>query len=180
MAGFRSALYELITQASPKAIHEVGCGEGYWVIQLHLQGFDVKGSDFSASVIEMARHNAKAFGIAKDRFLTCSIYDLDEHRHGADLLLCLDVLEHLLDPEAALRALLRACYKYLIVSVPNEPLWSFLNMVRGKYLRDKGNTPGHIQRWSQKAFIDFVSNHFQVIAVRSPLPWTMLLCQPPK
>jgi hypothetical protein len=67
---------------------------------------------------------------------------------------------------------------HLVLSVPNEPVWRVLNMVRGKYWTDWGNTPGHIQHWSREGFIRFVSIYFQVTEIRTPLPWIMLLCQP--
>jgi len=77
-----------------------------------------------------------------------------------------------------LQALQRIVGRHLIVSVPNEPLWSVLNLARGKYVTHWGNTPGHIQRWSKDGFIRVITKYFDVIEVRSPLPWTMLLCQP--
>jgi hypothetical protein len=51
-------------------------------------------------------------------------------------------------------------------------------MARGKYLLQGGNTPGHIQHWSSRGFVELVSRHFEVVKVRKPLPWTMLLCRP--
>jgi hypothetical protein len=91
--------------------------------------------------------------------------------------MCCEALEHLERPEQALHTLRSIADSYLIASVPREPLWSALNMVRGKYLRIAGNTPGHIQRWSQRAFIALVQNNFEVLEVPVPLPWTMLLCR---
>jgi hypothetical protein len=48
-------------------------------------------------------------------------------------------------------------------------------MARGKYFGTLGNTPGHIQHWSKNAFCALVSEYVDVVAVRSPLPWTMVL-----
>ena len=47
-------------------------------------------------------------------------------------------------------------------------------MARGKYLSTLGNTPGHVQHWSRRAFARLVDRHFEVTAVHSPLPWTMV------
>ena len=107
-----------------------------------------------------------------------SIYDLETGRDDADLVVCCEVLEHLEQPEVALQALQRIEFRHLIVSVPKEPLWCALNLARGKYIADWGNTPGHIQHWSKTGFIRMVSKYFDVLEVRSPLPWTMLLCRP--
>ena len=36
--------------------------------------------------------------------------------------------------------------------MPREPLWRGLNMARGAYLKDLGNTPGHVNHWSKRSF----------------------------
>lgn len=178
MGKFESALSELVAKASPTAIYEIGCGEGYWVLRWNEQGFQAKGCDFSSRVVELARENALEHGLSPSLFETRSIYDLAASRDSADLVVCCEVLEHLEHPEAGLQALQRIVGRHLIVSVPNEPLWCVLNLSRGKYITQWGNTPGHIQHWSKDSFIRLVSKYFDVIEVRSPLPWTMLLCQP--
>jgi 2-polyprenyl-3-methyl-5-hydroxy-6-metoxy-1,4-benzoquinol methylase len=178
MSGFASALADLVGRASPESIHEVGCGEGYWVVRWNQQGIDARGSDFSSKVIAIARENAVASGIAASRFEKRSIYELNPQSDGADLVVCCEVLEHLDDPEAGLASLQKVVDRHLILSVPREPLWRTLNMARGKYLGHLGNTPGHVQHWSRNGFLDLVGRYFDVMEVRNPLPWTMLLCSP--
>lgn len=177
MGGFETALSELVSKVSPKSIHEIGCGEGYWVLRWNEQGVAARGCDFSTHVIEIARENAVGRGLPPSLFEACSIYDLEAGRDSADLVVCCEVLEHLEHPEAGLHALQRVAEKHLIVSVPREPLWCALNLARGKYVADRGNTPGHIQHWSKCNFIHMVSKYFEVVEVKSPLPWTMLLCR---
>ena len=178
MRGFESALSSLVARAAPADLHEVGCGEGYWVLRWNEQGLTARGCDVSRQVIDMARANAAERGLAPELFEARSILDLQAERDSADLIVCCEVLEHLEQPEAALRTLQCVVKRHLIVSVPREPLWRILNMVRGKYLSDWGNTPGHLQHWSSRDFQRLVSNYFEVIEIKRPLPWTMLLCRP--
>jgi 2-polyprenyl-3-methyl-5-hydroxy-6-metoxy-1,4-benzoquinol methylase len=178
MHGFESALSSFISQASPLSIYEVGCGEGYWVLQWRQKGLQASGCDFSKQVIAIAQENAANLGITESIFNTRSIYDLEESKDGADLVVCCEVLEHLEDPHTGLKALQRIVGRNLIVSVPREPIWRVLNLARGKYLTRWGNTPGHIQHWSKTEFINLVSKYFEVVEVKNPLPWTMLLCRP--
>lgn len=178
MGGFESALSEFVAKASPTAIHEIGCGEGYWVLRWTEQGMIARGCDFSTHVIKLARENAAGRGLLPSLFEARSIYDLEADRDGAELVVCCEVLEHLEHPDAGLQALQRVVGQHLIVSVPREPLWRALNLARGKYIADWGNTPGHIQHWSKGNFIRLVSKYFEVLEVKSPLPWTMLLCRP--
>jgi SAM-dependent methyltransferase len=178
MKGFESALSDLVAKASPHAIHEIGCGEGHWVLHWNKQGMAARGCDFSAHVIGLARENAVERGLSPSLFEVRSIYDLEAGRDTADLVVCCEVLEHLENPEVALGALQGVVERYLIASVPREPLWGALNLARGKYTADLGNTPGHLQRWSKVGFVSLVSKYFEVVEVSTPLPWTMLLCRP--
>jgi 2-polyprenyl-3-methyl-5-hydroxy-6-metoxy-1,4-benzoquinol methylase len=177
MRGFEGALSELVTHAAPVSIHEVGCGEGYWVLHWNRRGLDSRGSDFSVKAIDLARLNAAQEGVGAERFAVRSVYDLEPGRDGADLVVCCEVLEHLERPEEALRRLQRVVSRHLIVSVPREPIWRLLNLARGKYIGSLGNTPGHLQHWSARAFTQLVARYFELVAVRTPLPWTIALCR---
>lgn len=178
MNGFESALSEFVAKASPESIHEIGCGEGHWVLRWNEQGLSARGTDFSKDVIKIAQENSKNRGLPTTIFEPYSIYDLDPSLHSADLVVCCEVLEHLEDPEAGLQALQKITKQSLIVSVPREPLWCALNLARGKYVRNFGNTPGHIQHWSKSEFVQLISKYFEVVEIKSPLPWTMLFCRP--
>ena len=102
-----------------------------------------------------------------------SVYELPSGT--ADLAICLEVLEHLENPDLALKQLFRASKSHVILSVPREPLWSLGNLARGKYIRKFGNTRGHIQKWSKSDFVEYVSQFGEVLRVASPLPWTVVL-----
>jgi len=178
MRGFDKSLASLVVDAAPVSIHEIGCGEGYWTLRWLAAGIDARGCDVSHTAIELARRNARTAGFAANRFEVRSIYDLNAGRDGADLVVCCEVLEHLDDPEAGLRALQRIAGRHLVLSVPREPVWRLLNLARGKYVARGGNTPGHVQHWSRRDFVRLVARHFRVERVLTPLPWTMLSCRP--
>ncbi|WP_175922344.1 class I SAM-dependent methyltransferase [Burkholderia latens] len=178
MRGFDDALTDIVARATPSSIHEIGCGEGYWVLRWRQQGLHATGSDFSSQVIEIARENAIARGIDPAYFSRRDVYDLQPEDVQADLVVCCEVLEHLEHPEIALRNIQALGARHVIFSVPREPIWSAMNLARGKYLSALGNTPGHVQRWSTRAFLAFISTRFEIVCVRTPLPWTMLLCRP--
>jgi len=178
MNGFVQSLSHFVEKSNPSTIHEVGCGEGYWTLGWNRMGINARGSDFSGKVIDIARNNARQEELSPDLFQIRSIYDLQPGIDSADLVVCCEVLEHLENPEAALEVLRKVVTRHLILSVPREPIWSMMNMARGKYLGQLGNTPGHIQRWSRRSFSNLVERHFEIIELRSPLPWTMLFCSP--
>ncbi len=177
MKGFADTLTIMVAKASPQTIHEIGCGEGYWVLNWIRQGIKARGSDFSKAVISLACENAQSHGVSPAVFTAKSIYDLEPGHDSADLIVCCEVLEHLENPHAGLAALQSIAKDYLILSVPHEPLWCFLNLARGKYLNSLGNTPGHIQHWSTGTFTDLANQYFNVVEVKTPLPWSILLCR---
>ncbi|MGH6886402.1 MAG: class I SAM-dependent methyltransferase, partial [Geminicoccales bacterium] len=110
-------------------------------------------------------------------FQVADLYRLDPDRDAAELIVCCEVLEHLPDAARALDVLAQLARPHLIASVPKEPLWRILNVARGKYWSDLGNTPGHLQHWSGRAFTKLLRERFEVVEVRNPLPWTMALCR---
>lgn len=177
MSGFHNALDNYILKSGAKDFHEVGCGEGYWVVKYSGVGLNARGSDFSSEVISMAKENANKNGLDGNIFTVKSIYDLNAEIDSAQLIVCCEVLEHLEDPRAGLEKLKQVTKEYVILSVPCEPLWRILNMARFKYLAQLGNTPGHLNHWSKEGFINLISQYFDVISVSSPVPWTMVLCR---
>lgn len=174
MNAFLGAFDRLLAQTSTNDVHEVGCGEGHLSHHIASQGILVRGCDFSHEIIAEA---CARYGSESIPFAVRSIYDLDPETDRAHTVVCCEVLEHLDDPATALDRLWAITGEWCIVSVPREPLWRVLNMLRGKYFGDFGNTPGHLQHWSRGGFVRFVGRRFVPVAVASPLPWTIVLCR---
>lgn len=176
MAGFTGELDELVGMTGATEAHEVGCGEGELSIRLARRGLRVRATDAFGQVLEEAGRRASAAGV-EIAFEATPVEELGPEGHAAELVLCCEVLEHLEDPERALEMLARLARPWLIASVPREPLWRALNLARLSYVSELGNTPGHLNHWSKRAFVRFLRRRFEVVEVRSPLPWTMVLCR---
>ncbi len=176
MQGFHDTLDALIARTEALDVHEVGCGEGHLSLHMAGVGLTVRGSDFSKQVIEQARENA-AHAKHPIPFSVASVYDLQPPEDAAELVICCEVLEHVEEPERAVEVLATLARPWLLVSVPREPLWRGLNMARGKYLRDLGNTPGHLNHWSRRGLRAMLQRHVDVLEMRTPLPWTFALCK---
>ena len=175
VTGFERTMDELLDLAEPvTSVLEVGCGEGHVTDRLtrRFPRARVRGSDVSPEIVAQARARYPAC-----TFEVGSIYKVGADGARYDLVVACEVLEHLADPAAALAGLSRAAGGHLFVSVPREPLWRALNLLRGRYWRALGDTPGHVQHWSSTAFLALLRTRFDVIAVRRPLPWTQALCR---
>jgi len=173
---FMASILQTAKECGSKEFHEVGCGEGHIMGLLASNGFKIRGSDVSLDSLEVARLESQKRGYNFELSVK-SVYDLSAE-DACDAVICCEVLEHLVDPAAAMKKLIEAAKHNLIVSVPHEPIWHILNMSRGKYLTALGNTPGHFQHWSRKQFVDFVSEYADIVSVKNPLPWTLVHCRP--
>ncbi len=174
MAGFHGTLDELWDRAAPSSVLDVGCGEGVltveWAERLgdrRVVGIDLDDPKLRAEWEQRKRPNLE-FRAEEATHLT---FADDEF----DLAAAIEVLEHVPEPEATLAEMARVARSHLLVSVPREPLWRALNMARGAYWKDLGNTPGHLNHWSKRSFVALLSRHGEVVEARSPFPWTMLL-----
>ncbi|MET0003284.1 MAG: class I SAM-dependent methyltransferase [Candidatus Thiodiazotropha sp.] len=172
---FCRAVGDLAAMVVPRQIFEVGCGEGHITnVLLERTSAVIDAVDISETILDIARSNIDSPRVS---FECKNIYTIDSEARRTDLVVCCEVLEHLDDPKRGLEILADAASPYAILSVPREPLWRVLNIARGAYWRDWGNTPGHLQHWSKSGFIDFVSQEFEIIEKRSVLPWTILLAR---
>ena len=174
MGGFHTTLDELWATAAPRSILDVGCGEGVltvaWAERLEngrVVGIDLEDAKLRA---EWARRERPNLEFRAEEATRLSFADGE-----FDLAAAIEVLEHVPDPEATLAEMARVATGHLLVSVPREPLWRGLNMARGAYWRDLGNTPGHVNHWSKRGFVSLLSRYGTVEEARSPFPWTMLL-----
>lgn len=173
MDRFLATVRGLYERTAADAVLEVGCGEGDLCDALRRQRLaQFAGVDVSPRILDVARQRYPWLPVAAQ-----SATELGFADRSFDLVLCCEVLEHLDDPLQGLREIARISRRHVIVSVPHEPIWRVLNMARGAYLADLGNTPGHIQHWSRRGFVRFVSQVLRIRAVRSPLPWTVVAAE---
>jgi 2-polyprenyl-3-methyl-5-hydroxy-6-metoxy-1,4-benzoquinol methylase len=180
MASFERDLDELFGLAAPNSVLDVGCGEGVLVHQwaqrlaagdaseaTRVVGIDLEEESIQAGWAERQAPNLE--------YRVMEAANLPFAEGEFDLASAIEVLEHVPDPEHTLSEMARCAQRHLLVSVPREPLWRMLNMARGAYWPALGNTPGHLNHWSRRSFTGLLARHGEVVEVRSPFPWTMLL-----
>ena len=174
MSSFERTLDELMARADPQSLLDVGCGEGVLVHRWaqSLPGRRVVGIDLEEESIQAGWSQRQAPNL---EYRTMPAEDLPFAADEFDLATAIEVLEHVPDPEHTLAEMARCAERHLLVSVPREPLWRMLNMARGAYLGQLGNTPGHLNHWSKRSFARLLAQHGEVVELRSPFPWTMLL-----
>lgn len=173
--GFFGAITQATRGLDVKTAIEVGCGEGFSTARLQAMlpsGAHFEASDIEERLVREARERNPEIPITRE-----SIYELARPSDAYDLVFVLEVLEHLDDPARALAEVCRISRRWVIASVPREPMWRVLNMARLKYIADLGNTPGHLNHWSGKGFAEFVGRQADVRQRFSPMPWTVVLAE---
>ena len=173
ISGFKKSLATLLTDITFNELLDVGCGEG---VMLYNMQTILKKKICNAIDLEEKNINDAKINFPNCNYKVNSIYHIDYPENSMELVTCLEVLEHLDNPELGLKELHRVTQKHAILSVPREPIWRLMNMARFKYWSGLGNTPDHLNHWSTKSFIKFISPYFKVEKVLQPLPWTMVLC----
>ena len=173
MARFERDVGAMLRTAQPASIVDVGCGEGVlteqWARNVpgRVVGVDLDDPKLRAEWERHARPNLEfQAGIAEELPFADDEFDTAT---------AMEVLEHVVDPGAVLAEMSRVAARWLLVSVPREPLWRALNVARGAYLRDLGNTPGHLNHWSKGGFKRLLRQYGNVVELRTPTPWTMAL-----
>jgi 2-polyprenyl-3-methyl-5-hydroxy-6-metoxy-1,4-benzoquinol methylase len=174
MRAFEQSLDALLDRAAPSSLLDVGCGEGVLVHRwaTRLPAARLVGIDLEEESIQDGWAKRRAPNLEYRVMEAASLPFADGE---FELASAIEVLEHLPDPEHTVGEMARCARGHLLVSVPREPLWRMLNMARGAYWSSLGNTPGHLNHWSRRSFVELLSRHGEVVEVRSPFPWTMLL-----
>ncbi len=174
MGAFERTLDELFEQAAPQSLLDVGCGEAVlthkWALRLGDRR--VVGIDLDDPLLHAEWEQRQAPNLS---YHVMKAENLPFADGEFDVASAIEVLEHVPDPAHTVAEMARVASGHLLVSVPREPLWRGLNMARGAYLKNLGNTPGHLNHWSKRSFVKLLSRHGDVIEARSPFPWTMLL-----
>jgi 2-polyprenyl-3-methyl-5-hydroxy-6-metoxy-1,4-benzoquinol methylase len=165
----------IVQHLAPGSVLDVGCGEGFVAAYLRSQMGGAKnrrylGLDESVRALEVAtRLNPE------ESFACAKISRLALKDESFDLVICLEVLEHLSDPISALTELRRVSSRYCLISVPHEPIFQIGNLLRGKYIATWGNHPEHLNHWGAKSFRELVSPFFTIQELRQPFPWLLAL-----
>lgn len=172
---FLKQLVATIKPLEVSSVLDVGCGEGFTLDHLQKEhiGKKLEGIDAVDDALKIGKKLYPKLTLKKG-----DIYHLQYKANSFDIVLCTEVLEHLEDPAKALQELLRVCKKYVLVTVPNEPWFTFQRFARGKNIVGLGAHPEHIQHWTHIGFQKFVlKQKAKIVVCKSPFPWTMLLVE---
>ena len=155
-----------------RTILDAGCGEGMVTKEIVSQLPDIKteGLDISPDALAIAREL-----LPENKLSLGDITKIELPDDSRDLVMALEVLEHLEDPRPAIKELQRVTSKYCLISVPWEPWFSISCLLNGQYLKTWGRYPEHLQFWNKQQISDVVGQYFDIVSVKTSWPWTIVL-----
>jgi len=167
IGGFYSRLGELVAPLRPASTLDAGCGEGETLVRLGpLLGERIAAVDLSSYSVGRVNERLPAVEAR-----VASVTELPFADSSFDLVLCLEVLEHLDDPASAVGELARVAASDVVVSVPFEPWFRIGSLLRGKYVRAFGNHPEHVNHFNRRSLATLLEPALDVVAIRTAFPW---------
>ena len=172
---FHAAVLSMLELAKPKDLLDLGCGEGFVLHEIvqAQRAIKLHGIDLSESAVSHARARLQDNATIEQEDARTLVKD----GRSFDLVMMLEVLEHIPEPEQMLPVLENLTRQYLLLSVPQEPAFRALNFLRGKNMSRWGNDIEHVNHWSSKSFRRFIEQRFEVMDMPSVFPWTMILAR---
>ncbi len=174
---FHHKVTGIVTDLRPATLLDAGCGEGFVVdiFQTAMPDVQIAGFDVLADSVKAAQLRNPRANIAVG-----DIYNIDFADDSFDMVCCFEVLEHLHEPDRALKELARVAKNHVVLSVPHEPFFCLANAARGKNLdiRPRGSDPDHRNFWSRDKFAQFAAVDLDVTVLTGSMPWTVLAGTP--
>ncbi len=174
---FHAKVTHIVSALRPATLLDAGCGEGF-VADAFLKAMPearITGFDVLEESVKLAQlRNPRA------TFSTGNIYNIGHEDSSFDVIYCCEVLEHLQEPDRALREMARVARRAVVMSVPHEPFFCLANAARGKNLdmHPRGSDPEHVNFWSRDAFGQFVDMELDVEVLTGSFPWTICVGRP--
>jgi len=170
---FYAQLGSVVDSLDSGSVLDAGCGEGETLTRL--EGLPRKTTTAIDLSEEAVLHTERRVPWAD--ISVASVTELPFDDDSFDLVLCLEVLEHLPEPNAALAELSRVSAGDVIVSVPHEPWFRLGSLLRGKYVSGLGNHPEHVNHWNRRTLPALLETHFQEVRLTGAFPWLIAHCR---
>ena len=133
------------------SVIDIGCGSAFKLVT-YLGEYSTFGIELPANVEFLRQKYPDREWIESDISTNSSLI--------ADVVICSDVIEHLVDPDELLNYIKTISFRYLVLSTPDRGL---IHKPGTKSYFGPPRNPTHIREWTFAEFKEYISKHFNVI-----------------
>lgn len=157
-----------------QSLLDVGCGEGFvdYYLSHAFPGLDITGVEPDPQAREVARGINPSFAYVDSDARALPFPD-----GSFDVVICLEVLEHLTDFRRVIEEAGRVSKGPCIFSVPAWPFYQGANFLIGKNWSRLGEHPDHVVRFTRRRLQRELSSILgDPVFVRLSFPWLIGIC----
>jgi SAM-dependent methyltransferase len=140
----------LAVSAGCGRVLDIGCGSGYKLVKYFGSDFEICGYDLPQTVVFLQKT------YPEHTWRTVNLEQEGLHAK-TDLLLCVDVIEHVLDPNALLFNLRDVDFRFGIITSPDR------EKIPGGSVDGPPANACHVREWNLAEYVQYISRHFDVV-----------------
>jgi SAM-dependent methyltransferase len=149
------AARKLCVENGHKTVLDIGCGSAYKLVK-YFRDKKFVGLELEPN-LSFIREKYPLYDFRESNFN-------DPPKEDFDLVICSDVVEHVLDPDELLRFIEKICFKRLVLSTPDRDVIQILQRSFGWDVKKDGppHNVMHVREWSFEEFNHYVSQFFDI------------------
>ncbi len=146
--------FNLASVCGAKVIADVGCGSGFKLLKYF--------SNFKTVGFEIEPNFESLKSRFPDRMWYYGNFSTSSNLPFFDIVICADVIEHLVDPDQLLNWLRHLDFKYLVISTPDKDKLPLYQIPSTQSQTGPPLNPHHIREWSFSEFKKYISHFFEI------------------
>lgn len=143
---------EIVKKYNLNTIADVGCGSGFKLLK-YFSEYKTIGYDLKKTIDKLRTKNK----LSDTHIWEYS--DFSQNPHKTDIVVCADVIEHVLYPNNLIEYILKMDPKYVVISTPDRD-----SLAAEGRLQGPPQNVHHIREWSLSEFSKYMSRWFNIVS----------------
>jgi SAM-dependent methyltransferase len=144
---------EIYEESNLNSVLDIGCGSGFKLIKYFSDSDNICGMELEPTLTWLKNSYPNYNWIESD-FNSTNIINYD-------LLICSDVIEHIVDPDELMQFISNLNFKYCIMSTPERDAIQMYQF--GKFTNGPPRNHCHTMEWAFSEYNNYISKYFNVI-----------------
>jgi 2-polyprenyl-3-methyl-5-hydroxy-6-metoxy-1,4-benzoquinol methylase len=156
--------YDFMKKNNFKTVIDVGCGSAYKLTTI-LQEFNTFGIETEPCYTYLQKTYPKSKWLLSGEIEKS--FKLYDELNNSDVVICSDVIEHIINPDTLVDYLLSLKSKYYIISTPCRKILCNNPKYSNTYKKSWNGPPinkCHVREWTMEEFKQYISKKFNIIS----------------